>query len=86
MSPLFVIAIWLLPALFAHAFYALSLTASQRLAILAAINNSEPRVALDKIDAFSGLFDAHLWRLLTFRSPWRIYPPLLRHELEWAGA
>lgn len=86
MYTLIAIAVWLFPAFIVHAFYAISLTASQRLAILAAINDPEPRVALDKINAFHGLFDAHLWRLMTFRSPWRIYPAILSEELQRAGA
>lgn len=86
MATFLLIAIWLLPAFFVHAFHAITITAAQRLAILSAINDPDPRVLLDKIDAFHGLFDAHLWRVLTFRSPWRIYPALLSDELRRAGA
>ena len=87
MDALLLVAAWLLPALFVHAFYAISLTGAQRLAILNAINDSDPQVALDKLNAFTNdSFDAHLWRLLTFRSPWKIYPALLRNEVQRAGA
>lgn len=79
---IFILAfIWLLPAIWVHAFYAISLASSQRLGLLAAVSSRRP-CAVDKLSLF-GLttFDSHLWRLLTFRNPWNIYPLGLADEI-----
>jgi len=74
--------LWLLPALFVHCMYAVSLTASQRLGLLAATHDSDPLASLAKLDLFLRVsFDSHLWRVTTFRNPWKIYPDELRDAI-----
>ena len=74
--------VWLFPAFIVHAFYAISLTASQRLGLLAAISREDPDAAIAKMDISRDVsFDAHLWRVITLRSPWSIYPRELRAEI-----
>jgi len=73
---------WLLPALFVHAMYAIPLTASQRLGLLAAIHDNSPLASLAKLDLFRRVsFNSHFWRIRTLRSPWKIYPAELRDAI-----
>lgn len=74
--------VWLLPAIYVHALYAISLTGAQRCGLLVAISDNSPVVALSKLKALRrSSFDSHLWRLLTLRNPWKIYPPELADEV-----
>lgn len=74
--------VWLLPAIYVHALYAIRLTSAQRLGLMAAIPDNDPVRALEKLDALRRhSFDSHLWRLLTLRNPWKIYPPELADEI-----
>lgn len=81
MTVLLLLIVWLLPALFVHLFYSITLTATQRLGILAAINRHDPLHAISKMEALRAVeFDDHLWRVTTFRRPWSLYPDQLREE------
>lgn len=76
------LAVWLFPAVYVHALYAVSLTSAQRSGLLAAIPNNNPVAALSKIEVFRRTsFDRHFWRLLTLRNPWKIYPQELADEI-----
>jgi hypothetical protein len=83
MSILLLLAIGSIPALLVHAFYAISLTASQRLGLLNAISERDLSDAIHKLEIFGATsFDLHLFRVLTFRSPWVIYPDSLSSEVK----
>lgn len=66
-----------------HAMHALNVGSKQRLALLEAINDKDPVVALSKLKAFSDVgFDPHIWRVTMFRDPWALYPPVLADEIK----
>jgi hypothetical protein len=59
-------------AVLIHAIHAIRHGAFQRIALMTMCET------IEQLDAVCGKFDAHIWRVATFRDPWVIYPPILR--------
>ena len=71
---------------FAHVMHCISRTAEQRRALMIIASKSEPYLALKQFDDLHGKFDQHFRRLVTFRSPWMIYPISLHPIIKELGA
>lgn len=64
--------------LWVHAMHCIKRTSEQRMALLAFISKDEPFLALKQLEDLRDKFDSHLFRLVTLRNPWKIYPMSLQ--------